>query len=136
LRNILYLAAAIVCAGLVSCSEARAPQSTTSAAMDSAPITRAPLSPAAGYAAAPEQSYADPIPQDSRPAGNWRASRRWSAVQGNGCIAVDRDQSTGKLTYENCPAEQANDQPPQNGDQQDNQPDDYQQGDYQPDDYR
>jgi hypothetical protein len=82
--------------------------------LDSAPIARAPLSPAQGYAPAPEQSYSDPLPQSLGPAGEWRASPRWSAVQGNGCIAVDQDPATGRLDYENCPpGQQAGDQPPQ-----------------------
>jgi hypothetical protein len=110
LRKLLTIAAAIACAGLGSCSQARAPDQ--SAALDSAPISRAPLSPTPGYAATPEQSYADPLPESMQPAGEWRASPRWSAVQGNGCIAVDQDPSSGRLAYENCPAGQAGDQPP------------------------
>jgi len=111
LCKVLTIAAAIACIGLVSCSEARAPDAAQSAAVDSASIARAPLSPAPGYAVTPEQSYADPLPQGMQPAGEWRASPRWSAVQGNGCIAVDQDPSTGRLAYENCPAGQADDQP-------------------------
>ena len=99
---------------LLSCSEARSPEVTSSPSLgfeSSGPITRAPLSPPAGYSprpgfanSAPPTINEDPINEGAEPVGKWRASPRWSAVQGDGCIVVDQEATgQGDVNIENCP---------------------------------
>jgi hypothetical protein len=61
--------------------------------------------------------YDDPINEAATPVGKWRASPRWSAVQGDGCVVVDHDSSaTGHIDVENCPSyEGLEDQTPAGG---------------------
>ena len=75
-----------------------------------------------GYAAqesfsnSPNPKY-DPINEGPEPVGKWRASPRWSAVQGDGCVVVDQESSTaGHIDVENCPSnEELEDQTPAGG---------------------
>lgn len=104
-------------AALVACTE-RPPSAINSTSANSmayerpAPIVRAPLAPAQGYASPPPLGGPPPLasPYGNPPVpapfyGNapqygadpqtaaldgWRASPRWSAVQGNGCIEVEQ----------------------------------------------
>ena len=88
----------------------------------SAPVLRAPLSPPAGYVppAGTTGSQASLLPYSNPPddaqshaaaVGEWRASPRWSAIQGDGCIVVEQDaqsgfvagQSAPKFRVETCP---------------------------------
>ena len=111
---IVPLAIAVLIA-LQSCS-AQQP----SAAQSSAPtafephssVVRAPLSPPIGYAAQGSISNS-PIPtsydpssnEGAQPEGKWRASPRWSAVQGDGCVVVDYESSVpGHIKVEKCPS--------------------------------
>jgi hypothetical protein len=64
-----------------------------------------------GYAAqesfsnSPPQRPYDPINEGTRPIGEWRASPRWSAVQGNGCIVVDQEATgQGNVDIDDCPS--------------------------------
>jgi hypothetical protein len=65
----------------------------------------------------PQPPYEDPINEGVRPVGKWRASPRWSAVQGDGCIVVDQPSSAqGNIDVENCPSNEGlEDQTPAGG---------------------
>ena len=117
------LTIASIGAALVACTE-RPPSAINSTSANSmayerpAPIIRAPLAPAQGYASpAPlggRPPLASPYGNPPVPAplyGNapqygadpqtatldgWRASPRWSAVQGNGCIEVEQAGQSGQ----------------------------------------
>jgi hypothetical protein len=101
----------------------------------SAPVVRAPLSPPAGYASPPPlinsptplAPYANspnegPEPQTAAH-GAWRASPRWAAVKGEGCIVVEQDpkakfgdqEEEGKFRVENCSKEDIDDLTPAHG---------------------
>jgi hypothetical protein len=123
-RVLAPMVAAAVGIALASC-EAREPANVQSAAPlpmgtePLAPITRSSLSPPVGYAdPSPLNSSPTPlVPRPTRPneeAGSvpdgWRASPRWAAVQGNGCIEVQSEAS--KYRVENCSQEAADDPPP------------------------
>ena len=125
------LAAAVTTAAgiaLLSCSAPQPPavhSSTGSTVHEpSAPISRAPLSPPVGYAPSPlvnsempSASYgaspyeaADP---DAARFALWRASPRWAAVKGDGCIVVEQvpgdklaaPAEAAKFRVENCSQE-------------------------------
>jgi hypothetical protein len=50
-------------------------------------------------------AYEDPINEATEPVGKWRASPRWSAVQGDGCVVVDQESSAaGQINVETCPS--------------------------------
>ena len=112
---------------LQSCSAQQpnsAPSPGSSTAFEpSSPVVRAPLSPPTGYAAQESVSNApppipyDPINEGSEPVGKWRASPRWSAVQGDGCIVVDQASSApGHIDVENCQSNEGlEDQTPPGG---------------------
>lgn len=92
-----------------------------------APIVRAPLAPAQGYASPPPLGTPPPLgaPYGNPPApaplygsapqygadpqtaalDGWRASPRWSAVQGDGCIEVEQAAQPGpggRMKIEPC----------------------------------
>jgi hypothetical protein len=115
---------------LVSCSALQPPaaHSSTSPMVYEplAPITRAPLSPPAGYAspsplaASPttRAPYANSLSEGAGPQtaehGEWRASPRWAAVEGDGCIVVEQvpqheaaaAPEATKFRVENCSKEE------------------------------
>lgn len=105
---------------LQSCSAQQpssAPSPTSSMAFEpSSSVVRAPLSPPMGYAAQESFSHSspptpyDPINEGPEPVGKWRASPRWSAVQGDGCIVVDQPSSAqGNIDFENCRSDEGQD---------------------------
>ncbi len=91
----------------------------------SGPVVRSPLSPLGGHASRPpfgnsqpplppyggnSYGYAD---QQTAETQGWRASPRWSAIEGNGCIEVEQDgearrEAEGeapRMRVENCAKE-------------------------------
>jgi hypothetical protein len=102
---------------LLSCSEVPRPanQSSTISSMgydSAAPVVRAPLAPPVGYSSPSPLTYSPtpPVPransdQPTTGLGEWRASPRWAAVQGEGCIEVEPDPraQAEKLRVETCP---------------------------------
>src|SRR5688500_5866667 len=58
----------------------------------SAPVVRAPLSPPVGYASSPHLTNPPNQGPQTEAHGMWRASPRWAAVKGEGCILVEQDQ--------------------------------------------
>ena len=116
---------------LLSCTapqpSAVPPATTPMANESSGPIIRTPLSPPVGYASTafapnsptPLGPYAS-SPNDGADAqtgagGVWRASPRWAAVKGDGCIEVDQypqakfatQAEAAKARIENCPKDDA-----------------------------
>ena len=114
---------------LLSCTapppSAVSPATTPMANESSGPVVRTPLSPPGGYASnafapnspTPLQPYAS-SPNDGADAqtgagGMWRASPRWAAVKGDGCIEVDQypqaefatQAEAAKARIENCSKE-------------------------------
>ena len=112
-KVVAVLAAAAVGVSLFSCSEARPPDASRSTAMGyepSVPIARTPLTPPGStpgplYADPPLSTpYDDPLPEGRQPVGNWNASPRWSAIQGDGCIVVNQaaGAGAGNMNVEKC----------------------------------
>jgi hypothetical protein len=116
---------------LLSCTapqpSAVPPATTPMANESSGPVVRTPLSPPVGFASpafapnspTPLEPYAS-SPDDGAYAqtgagGAWRASPRWSAVKGDGCIEVDQypqakvatQAEAAKARIENCSKEDA-----------------------------
>ena len=126
-RALIVTVATAAGIALQSCSAQQpssAPSPTSSTAFEpSSSVVRAPLSPPMGYAAqesfsnAPPPTPYDPINEGPEPVGKWRASPRWSAVQGDGCIVVDQHSSAqGNIDVENCPSNEGlEDQTPAGG---------------------
>lgn len=139
--SIAIIVASLV-ATLLACTD-QPPSAVNSAATNSlayerpAPIVRAPLAPAQGYASPPPLGTPPPLgaPYGGPPApaplyGNapqygadpqtaaldgWRASPRWSAVQGNGCIEVEQDGQPGQrgqMRIEPCAKRAPRNEPP------------------------
>ncbi len=95
MRKVLVVTpATIVGMALLSCTAPGPPavHATPTSAMGYEPpakIARAPLPRPMGYAAPPRPGgYA--APQTAAQLG-WRASPRWNAVKGEGCIVVEQD---------------------------------------------
>jgi hypothetical protein len=119
-------------AALVACTE-RPPAETSATSASSialerpAPIVRTPLAPAPGYASPPGRGGPPPLgaPYGNSPAppplygtspdpdadpqtaalDGWRASPRWSAVEGDGCIEVEQTGepgARGQMKIEPC----------------------------------
>lgn len=116
-RALLVTVTTAVGVTLLSCSEVRRPgnQSSMSNSMaydSGAPVVRAPLAPPVGYSSPSPLTYS-PTPlvpranseQQTIGLGEWRASPRWAAVQGEGCIEVEPDPraQAEKLRVETCP---------------------------------
>ena len=114
---------------LLSCTapqpSAVPPAATPMANESSGPVVRTPLSPPVGYASTafapnsptPLEPYVS-SPNDGADAqtgagGVWRASPRWAAVKGDGCIEVDQypqakfatQAEAAKARIENCSKE-------------------------------
>ena len=75
----------------------------------SAPVVRAPLAAPPGYSSPASlinspKSIGDDGSQPQRTmVGEWRASPRWAAVQGDGCIEVQpAEGEAGQVRVENC----------------------------------
>jgi hypothetical protein len=68
-----------------------------------APVVKTPLAPPLGYSPSPlATSTLIPDPETAG-AGEWRASPRWSAIRGDGCIEVKpAEDAAGTLSVENC----------------------------------
>jgi hypothetical protein len=119
MRKVFSVIIATALAGaLLSCSGPRrsAEQPSTASAFVHEPagqVVRAPLAPPGGYSSpspltnspTPLVPYVDP-PNDTDPQatglGGWRASPRWAAIKGEGCIEVVEGEA-GKLKAEECP---------------------------------
>jgi hypothetical protein len=100
---------------LLSCSalQPSAARSSTSSTVyePSAPIARAPLSAPVGYASSSpplnaqttSPPYASPhhaTDPETASIGTWRASPRWAAVKGDGCIVVDQEsEAAGEAKF-------------------------------------
>lgn len=119
---------------LLSCtaqpSAVHSPTATPMVNEHSAPVVRAPLSPPVGYASPPPlpnsptplAPYANSPNEDAEPqtSAHWRASPRWAAVKGEGCIVVEQDPhakfaaqpEAAKYRVENCSKEDADDLTP------------------------
>jgi hypothetical protein len=103
-RKVLVLFTTAVGMALISCSQpppVYSPTTSRSVYEPSARIARAPLPPPAGYASpgadSPTRlgSYGRPANEASEPktatVEKWRASPRWAAVKGQGCVMVEQD---------------------------------------------
>jgi hypothetical protein len=101
------MAIASVGAAFSGCTErpqaaVNSPATNSLAYEPSGPVVRSPLSPLAGQTSPPPlgnsqppfppygNSYGGADPQTAELQG-WRASPRWSAIEGNGCIEVEQD---------------------------------------------
>jgi hypothetical protein len=117
-KMLVVTATTAVGMALLACSGPRpsAVYSATTSPMvydPSARVARAPLSPPVGYASPPRNSptplasYGHSANEGAEPQaaapGDWRASPRWAAVKGKGCIVVE--QETAKAKVENCSKE-------------------------------
>lgn len=124
MRKVLIVTAAMaIGATLLSCTApqrpiADAPSAPPMSYEPLAPVARAPLSPPVGYASPPRLTNS---PTSLAPYGNspgegaepqmaahgvWRASPRWAAVKGEGCIVVGQDQAKAtKVAVDNCSKE-------------------------------
>jgi hypothetical protein len=111
---------------LLSRSPPPASQSSarTMAYENTAPVTRAPLSPPAGYTPpsglsnlpTPLVPFEDSVNDGAGTEGlrTWHASPRWAAIQGDGCIVVEQDQQPdldpeGKIRVRDCSKENGDD---------------------------
>jgi hypothetical protein len=129
-KVMVIVATAVVGIALLSC-DAPQPSAGHSATITPmvyeplAPVVRAPLSPPAGYASPPPPTN---LPTPLAPHASsvnesgearidaWRASRRWAAVTGEGCIVVEQNPQTNvaapsdaaKVKVEKCSKEDAN----------------------------
>jgi hypothetical protein len=136
-RVLVVTATTAVGIALLSCTapQPSAVRSLTTPPMvneSSASVVRAPLSPPVGYASPPPLTNS-PTPlapfanslneggESQMPAsGAWRASPRWAAVKGEGCIVVEQDPQAkfaaqaeaSKARVENCSKEDADDLTP------------------------
>jgi hypothetical protein len=91
----------------------------------SAPIARTPLSDLVGSASSSQLNSETPTPTYGGPqdavdledagVGAWRASTRWAAVKGDGCIVVEQDSNAeagaAKFRINRCSQQDAG-QPP------------------------
>ena len=138
MRKVLVVTAATtVGMALASCSALKpsvvhSPTASPMVYQPSAPVVRAPLSPPVGYASLPPlpnsptplAPYANSPNEGAEPQtaphGVWRASPRWAAVKGEGCIVVEQDPQAkfaaqaeaAKFRVENCSKEDADDLTP------------------------
>lgn len=121
-RVLLVTATTAVGIALLSCT---AQQPSPMVNEHSASIVRAPLSPPVGYASPPPlpnsptslAPYANSANEGAEPqtAAHWRASPRWAAVKGEGCIVVEQDPQAkfaAQAEVENCSKEDADDLTP------------------------
>jgi hypothetical protein len=132
-KVVIVTATMAVGIALLSCTapqpSAVSPATTPMANESSAPVIRTPLSPPVGYAsmALPPNSPTPLSPYANSPdegadaqtgaEGVWRASPRWAAVKGDGCIVVDQDAQAAeaeaaKVRIENCSKKDADDLSP------------------------
>jgi hypothetical protein len=129
MRKVLVVTSTtVVGIALLSCTAPQPPavHSPTATPMVNehlAPVVRAPLSPLVGYASPPPLApYANSPNEGAEPqtAAHWRASPRWNAVKGEGCIVVEQDaqakfadqSEAAKVRVENCSKEGADDLTP------------------------
>jgi hypothetical protein len=130
MRRILAITATtVVGIALLSCT-APQPSPPPMAYEPPAPVVHTPLPPPEGYVSPPPSPnsptllvpYANSPNEGAEPqtAGHWRASPRWAAVKGEGCIVVEQDpqakladqSEATKVRVENCSKEDANDLTP------------------------
>jgi hypothetical protein len=69
-----------------------------------------------GYAHSPVLNSADASSyEETASVGKWRDSPRWTAIEGDGCIVVDREleaqAGAAKFKVSNCSEEEAGKQP-------------------------
>lgn len=119
----------VVAVALLSCSELRprAQQPSTTSSMvyeRTGPVVRAPLAPPMGYSSpspltnspTPLAPYLNPPNENTGPQttglGEWRASPRWAAIKGDGCIEVEpAEGEPDKVRVENCPKDDVGAEP-------------------------
>jgi len=131
-RVLIVTATTAVGIALLSCtapqpSAVHSPTTTPVVNEPSASVVRAPLSPPVGYASPPPLTnsptplapYANSPNEGAEPQtaphGVWRASPRWAAVKGEGCIVVEQDPQAkfaAQAEVENCSKEDADDLTP------------------------
>ena len=134
-RVLIVTATTAVGIALLSCtapqpSAVHSPTTTPVVNEPSASVVRAPLSPPVGYASPPPLTnsptplapYANSPNEGAEPQtaphGVWRASPRWAAVKGDGCIVVAQDleaaaqAEAAKMKVENCSKKHIDDPAP------------------------
>jgi hypothetical protein len=68
-----------------------------------APVVKTPLAPPLNYSPPRSPSSTLTPEPETAGAGEWRASPRWSAIRGDGCIEVKpAEDAAGTLSVENC----------------------------------
>jgi hypothetical protein len=125
LKILVVTAATAIGIALLSCTAPQPPAvdsaKTSQMVYDpAAPVIRAPLSPPAGYASPPSPTNSptplapygsspnEGLEPQTRAREEWRASPRWGAVKGDGCIVVAQDleaaaqAEAAKMKVENC----------------------------------
>ena len=133
-RVLVVTATTAISIALLSCTVAqpsavRSPTTTPMVYEPSEPVMRASPSPPAGYASSPPLTnsptplapYANTLNESAEPQAAshdvWRASPRWAAVKGEGCVMVEQDPQAksatqaeaAKVRVENCSREDGDD---------------------------
>lgn len=131
-RKVFAVAATTVVAmTLLSCSAPRpsADHSPTTSPIvygPSVPVVRTPLSLPLGYASHSSRPLGHPnegVEPQTAGHGGWRASPRWVAINGDGCIVVEQDPQAkfaaqaeaAKVRVEKCSKEDIEDLTPAHG---------------------
>ena len=108
-RTLVVITTTAFALASLSCSDLRRPaeQPSTTSAMGYEPagsVARAPLAPPMGYSSPSNESTEAPMTG----LGEWRASPRWAAVGGDGCIEVEpAEDEAGSFRVENCSEDSA-----------------------------
>ena len=110
-RTLAVITTTAFALALLSCSDLRRPaeQPSTTSAMGYEPagsVARAPLAPPVGYSS-PTPLAPYPRNESTEPPmtglGEWRASPRWAAIEGGGCIEIEpAEDEAGNFRVENC----------------------------------
>jgi hypothetical protein len=128
-RILVVTSTTVVGIALLSCT-APQPPAPPVAYEPPAPVVHVPLPPPGGDVSPPPLPnsptplvpYANSPDEGAEPqtAAHWRASPRWAAVKGEGCIVVEQDpqaqladqSEAAKIRVENCSKEDADDLTP------------------------
>jgi hypothetical protein len=113
--RIIFASVAMILAGAIASCSTPAPQAQQAAAPLTyeapGPVTRAPLAPPASYGSASAPAASS---NEAAQLG-WRASPRWSAIQGNGML-TDSDGSRSNIASKpSAASESAEDAPESEG---------------------
>jgi hypothetical protein len=130
MRRILVVTSTMVVGiALLSCTTPQ-PSAPPMAYEPPTPVVHEPLPPPVGYVSPPSlpnsptpvAPYANAPNEGAEPqtAAHWRASPRWAAVKGEGCIVVEQDpqakfadqSEAAKVRVENCSKKDADDLTP------------------------